>query len=109
MLLVDADGRIVEALTARMDHEHSKWALFVICCIGDLPPDPYPTLDLSLVCSRPFHHQLSLVKALIREHPEQLSAPDSSGRTPLNLAQAAPLPAPILGLLSASFDVNEVS
>jgi hypothetical protein len=91
------DARIMDALTARMDHENSKMALFRIYYIGDLPPYPFPTLDLSLFCSRPFHHQLSLVKALIREHPEQLSSP---GRTPLVLAQAAPLPALIIGLLS---------
>ncbi|GMI22227.1 hypothetical protein TeGR_g637 [Tetraparma gracilis] len=95
------DVRIVDALTARMDHERSKMALLRLCYIGDLPPYPYLTLNLSLLCSRPFHHQLSLVKALIREHPEKLSAKDSSGCTPLTLAQAAPLPAPILGLLSA--------
>ena len=57
-------------------------------------------MHLPVLCSRSFHHQLSLVKALIREHPEQLSVQDSSGRTPLVLAQAAPLPAPIIGLLS---------
>ncbi|GMI22847.1 hypothetical protein TeGR_g4465 [Tetraparma gracilis] len=94
------DVHIMRVLTARMDHENSKVVLFEICYIGDLPPYPYPTLDLSLFCSRPFHHQLSLVKALIREHPEQLSVQDSTGRTPLTLAQAAPLPAPIIGLLS---------
>jgi hypothetical protein len=95
------DGvRIMDALTARMDHEDSKDALFCVCYIGDLPPYPYPTLDLSLVCSRPYHYPLSLVKALIREHPEQLSVQDSSSHTPLVLAQAAPLPAPIIGLLS---------
>ncbi|GMI41076.1 hypothetical protein TeGR_g14334 [Tetraparma gracilis] len=97
--LMRDDVRIMDALTARMDHERSKMALFKICYIGDIPTPP-PSLDLSFVCSRPFHHQLSLVKALIREHPEQLSTPDSSGHTPLVLAQAAPLPAPIIGLLS---------
>jgi hypothetical protein len=99
LVLMRDDVRIMDALTARVDNEHSKEALFCVCYIGDLP-NTYPTLDLSLFCSRPFHHQLSLVKALIREHPEQLFTPDSSGRTPLTLAQAAPLPAPIIGLLS---------
>jgi hypothetical protein len=98
--LMRDDVRIVDALTARMDHEFSKKALVRTCYIGDLP-NSRPTFDLSLFCSRPFHHQLSLVKALIREHPEQLSVPDSSGSTPLALAQAAPLPAPVIGLLSA--------
>jgi hypothetical protein len=94
------DGvRIVGALKARVDYASSKRALCRICYIGDLP-NPKPTIDLSLVCSRDFHHKLSLCKALIREHPEQLSVQDSSGRTPLDLAQAAPLPAPIIGLLS---------
>jgi hypothetical protein len=97
--LMRDDVRIMDALTARMDHEASKKALFLICYIGDLPASR-PTFDLSLFCSRPFHHQLSLVKALIREHPEQLSTPDASGHTPLTLAQAAPLPAHIIGLLS---------
>jgi hypothetical protein len=97
-VLMRDNVRIVDALTARVDHEWSELALFFICCIGDLP-NPLPTLDLSLFCSRPFHHQLSLVKALIREHPEQLSVEDASGHTPLTLATAAPLPAPILGLL----------
>ncbi|GMI21155.1 hypothetical protein TeGR_g6173 [Tetraparma gracilis] len=99
------DVRIIDALTARMDHEDSKDALFVICYIGDLP-NTFPSLDLSLFCSRPYHHQLSLVKALIREHPEQLSVQDSSGSTPLVLAQAAPLPAPIIGLLSDCVTVS---
>ncbi|GMI35133.1 hypothetical protein TeGR_g1859 [Tetraparma gracilis] len=98
--LMRDDVRIIDALTARMDHEASKEALVDICYIGDLLPNPLPSLDLSLFCSRPFHHQLSLVKALIREHPEQLSVQDSSGSTPLSIAQAAPLPAPIIGLLS---------
>jgi hypothetical protein len=98
--LVRDDVRIMVALTARMDNEWSKETLVRICYIGDLP-NPEPTLDLSLVCSSPFHHQLSLVKALIREHPEQLSVQDSSGRTPLNLVRAAHLPAPIIGLLVA--------
>ncbi|GMI31940.1 hypothetical protein TeGR_g2611 [Tetraparma gracilis] len=93
--LMRDDVRIMDALTARMDHECSKAALVRICYIGDLPP----TYDLSLFCSRPFHHQLSLCKALIREHPEQLSV-HSSGRTLLSLAQAASLPASIIGLLS---------
>ncbi|GMI31989.1 hypothetical protein TeGR_g14100 [Tetraparma gracilis] len=97
--LMRDDARIMDALTARMDHENSKMALFRIYYIGDLP-NSFPSLDLSLFCSRPFHHQLSLVKALIREHPEQLSVQDEDGRTPLALAQAAPLPAPIIGLLS---------
>ncbi|GMI35521.1 hypothetical protein TeGR_g9007 [Tetraparma gracilis] len=100
LALMRDDVRIVDALTDRVDHEDSKEALALICYIGDLPPPP-ATFDLSLFCSRPFHHQLSLVKALIREHPEQLSAPNTSGSTPLSLAQAAPLPAPIIGLLSA--------
>jgi hypothetical protein len=98
--LMRDDVRAMDALTARMDHKHSKMALFLICYIGGLPPFPYPTLDLSLFCSGPFHHQLSRVKALIREHPEQLSVQDLFGCTPLTLAQAAPLPAPIIGLLS---------
>ena len=97
--LMRDDVRNMDALTARMDNEYSKETLVRICYIGDLPTS-CPTFDLSLFCSRPFHHQLSLVKALIREHPEQLSTPDSSGRTALVLAQAAPLPAPIIGLLS---------
>jgi hypothetical protein len=97
--LMRDDVRIMDALTARMGREYSKKALFRICYIGDLP-NLRPPLDLSLVCSRPFHHHLSLVKALIREHPEQLSAQDASGRTPLTIAQAAHLPAPIIGLLS---------
>ncbi|GMI22474.1 hypothetical protein TeGR_g10292 [Tetraparma gracilis] len=97
------DGvRIVGALKARVDDASSKRALCRICYIGDLP-NPKPTLDLSLVCSRDFHHKLSLCKALIREHPEQLSVQDSSGRTPLNLARDAHLPAPIIGLLAACF------
>ncbi|GMI26401.1 hypothetical protein TeGR_g15087 [Tetraparma gracilis] len=99
LALMRDDVRIIDVLTARMDNEDSKETLLDICYIGDLP-DPEPTLDLSLLCSRPFHHQLSLVKALIREHPEQLSVQDEDGRTPLALAQAAPLPAPIIGLLS---------
>ena len=41
---------------------------------------------------------VAFIKALIREHPEQLSVEDASGHTPLTLATAAPLPAPILGL-----------
>ncbi|GMI34484.1 hypothetical protein TeGR_g11502 [Tetraparma gracilis] len=97
--LMRDDVRIMDALTARMDHEASKKALFIICYIGHLPSS-LPTFDLSLFGSRSFHHQLSLVKALIREHPEQLSTPDASGHTPLTLAQAAPLPAHIIGLLS---------
>ncbi|GMI51790.1 hypothetical protein TeGR_g10199 [Tetraparma gracilis] len=97
--LMRDDVRIMNALTARMDHEFSKETLFRICYIG-VDPNTLPSLDLSLFCSSPFHHQLSFVKALIREHPEQLSVQDSSGRTPLTLAQAAPLPAPIIGLLS---------
>ena len=64
--LMRDDARIMNALTARMDHAVGKPLLVRICYIGDLPPFPYPTLDLSLFCSSPFHHQLSLVKALIR-------------------------------------------
>ncbi|GMI29129.1 hypothetical protein TeGR_g11045 [Tetraparma gracilis] len=97
--LMRDDARIMNALTARTDHAVSKPLLVRICYIGGLPW-PRPTLDLSLLCSHPFHHQLSLIKVLIREHPEQLSVQDSTGRTPLVLAQAAPLPAPIIGLLS---------
>ncbi|GMI28652.1 hypothetical protein TeGR_g1997 [Tetraparma gracilis] len=98
-VLMRDDVRIVDALTARMDQEWGMVVLVRICHIGDFP-NPLPTLDLSLLCSRPFHHQLSLVEALIREYPEQLSVQDSTGRTPLVLAQAAPLPALIIGLLS---------
>ncbi|GMI21716.1 hypothetical protein TeGR_g14723 [Tetraparma gracilis] len=98
-VLMRDDVRIMDALTARIDDDVSKMALFLICYDGDLPDDPPPSLDLSLFCSRPFHHQLSLVKALIREHPEQLSMPDSSGRTPLKLAKAAHLPAPVISLV----------
>ncbi|GMI25479.1 hypothetical protein TeGR_g4785 [Tetraparma gracilis] len=96
--LMRDDVRVLDALTARMDHQRSKNALFRICYIGDLP-NPLLTLDLPLVCSRPFHHQLSLCKALIREHPEQLSAKDSSDRTPLKLAREAHLPAPVINLV----------
>ncbi|GMI20205.1 hypothetical protein TeGR_g1468 [Tetraparma gracilis] len=98
--LMRDDVRIMDALTARVDHEDSKETLFIICYIGALPHNFPPSLDLSFFCSRPFNHQLSLVKALIREHPEQLSVQDSSGRAPLVLAQAAHLPAPVIGLLS---------
>jgi hypothetical protein len=99
--LVRDDVRIMSALTTHMDHDAAKKSLVRLCYIGDFDLLwPRPALDLSLFCSRPFHHQLSLVKALIREHPEQLAIQDSSGSTPLVLAQAAPLPAPIIGLLS---------
>ena len=86
--------RIMVVLTARMDYGWSKMALFRICYIGDLPPPPRPTLALSLLCSRSVHHQLSLVKALIREHPEQVK--DSRGRAALNRARAAYLPTPVV-------------
>ncbi|GMI57625.1 hypothetical protein TeGR_g12260 [Tetraparma gracilis] len=96
--LMRDDVRIIDVLTARMDYEYSKTPLLRLCYTGDLP-NPRPTLDLSLVCSHPFHHQMSLVKALIREDPEQVR--DSSGRAALNRARAAHLPAPIIGFLSA--------
>ncbi|GMI43254.1 hypothetical protein TeGR_g3800 [Tetraparma gracilis] len=97
--LMRDDARIMDALRARIDYKDSKKALFRLCYTDTLPTF-FPSLDLSLFCSSPCRHQLSLVKALIREHPEQLSAKDASGRTPLTLAQAAHLPAPITGLLS---------
>ncbi|GMI29499.1 hypothetical protein TeGR_g5641 [Tetraparma gracilis] len=81
------DGvRIMNAIMARVDHAPSKKALLRICCIGDLP-NTVPSLDLSLFCSRPFHHHLSLVKALIREFPGALVAkPHYFTRTPLKIA-----------------------
>jgi hypothetical protein len=97
-VLMRDDVRIMDALTARMDHEYEMWVLhplLLLCYIGN-PPFTSPTLDLSLVCSRPFHHQQSHCKALIREHPEQLSAKNASGLTPLNIARAAHLPTPII-------------
>jgi hypothetical protein len=94
------DGRIVDAFMARMNYSGSREALVRICYVGTLP-DPLPTLDLSLVCSRPFRHQLSLIKALIRFYPKQLSAKDSSDRTPLSLARLAPLPAPVINFVLA--------
>jgi hypothetical protein len=88
LALMRDDVRIMEALMARMDHKFSKQTLFRICYIGDFPGWPArPILDLSLLCSRPFHHQLFLVKALIREFPGALVAkPHYFTRTPLKIA-----------------------
>jgi hypothetical protein len=107
--LMRDDVRIMDALTARGFNTHSKSALVRICYIGDLPNPLY--LNLSRLCSRPYHHHLYLCKALIREHPTQLSAKDSRGRTPLKLARAAHLPAPIISLLSdcAAASANRIS
>jgi hypothetical protein len=97
------DVRIIDALTARIDYRGSKRVIRRICWIGmfeDLPSTSQHTLDLSLFCSRPFRHQLPLVKALIREDPTQLFVKDASGRTQMTLAKAAHLPPAIIGLLS---------
>ncbi|GMI27294.1 hypothetical protein TeGR_g10162, partial [Tetraparma gracilis] len=105
--LMRDDVRIMEALTALMDTEGSKMVLFRICYIGDLPPYPYPTLDLSLFCSRPFHHQLSLCKALIREYPKQVKR--KRGRAVLELARAEHFPAPIIRLISDCVSASAVA